>query len=115
MRTLPFFMKKSLFRELFLGIAASVLVFACALAWGGPFLSSVTSGAVRVQQSHTESGTFIGTVVRTGEQFDLHETSGQVYRLDDPQHAQTFEGREVTVTGTLDTEAGLIHVEQIAS
>ena len=45
----------------------------------------------------------------------LREAGGQIYRLDDPQHAQSFEGKSVKVTGKLDTEAKLIHVERIES
>lgn len=116
MRYFPLFKKSGLSRELLLGVAISAFVFVCALAWGGPFLSSVPFGAAaRAQQSQIRSGVFSGTVVRTGEQFGLRETSGQIYRLDDAQHAQTFEGKEVTVTGTLDTQADILHVEQIAS
>ncbi len=111
MRYLPLIKRNSLFRELFLGVAISVFVFVCALAWGGPFLLRASSGAA----VHAQLNTFTGTVVRTGEQFELRATSGQVYRLDDPQHAQSFEGKAVTVTGTLDAQADLIHVEQIQS
>jgi hypothetical protein len=53
--------------------------------------------------------------MRNGEQFVLRESSGQIYRLDDPQHAQPFEGKAVKVTGQLDTEAKLIHVQRIES
>lgn len=116
MRYFPLFKKSGLSRELLLGIAISAFVFVCALAWGGPFLSNAPFGAAtRAQQSQTRSGVFSGIVVRTGEHFGLRETSGQIYRLDDPRHAQGFEGKTVTVTGTLDSEADLIHVEQIES
>jgi hypothetical protein len=107
------FIKRGLFRDLFLGIAASAFVFVCALAWGGPFLSTASNAATaHVQAQHA---TFTGTVMRNGEQFVLRETSGQIYRLDDPRHAQSFEGKAVKVTGSLDTEAHLIHVERIES
>jgi hypothetical protein len=114
MRYLLWIRKSGLFREIFLCLAVSVFVFACALAWGGPFLLGVSSGAaVHGQQRVTQSGTFTGTVVRNGEQFGLRETSGRIYRLDDSQHAETFEGKQVTVTGTLDIHVDLIHVAQI--
>jgi uncharacterized protein YdeI (BOF family) len=54
-----------------------------------------------------------GTIQRNGEQFYLREESGQIYRLDDPQHAQAFEGQAVKVTGKVDTQTRLIHVEHI--
>ena len=67
----------------------------------------------QTQQSQAQAATFTGTVRRNGEQFFLQESSGQVYRLDDPQHAQTYEGKAVKVTGKLDAEARMIHVERI--
>lgn len=39
--------------------------------------------------------------------------SGEVYKLDDTQRAKPFEGKAVKVTGQLDTEAKLIHVDYI--
>ena len=112
MRRIQFF-KRGLFRDLFLGIAASAFVFVCALAWGGPFLSTAANAATA--QAQAQHATFTGTVMRNGEQFVLRETSGQIYRLDDPRHAQPFEGKAVKITGSLDAEAHLIHVERIES
>lgn len=109
-------LKRDLFRDLLLGISASAFVFVCALAWGGPFISTVSYAApIQAQQNQAQHSTFIGTVMRDGEQFVLRDNSGQIYRLDDPQHAQSFEGKAVKVTGQLDAQAHLIHVERIES
>jgi hypothetical protein len=109
--------KQSIVRDLTFGIAVSVFVFVCALSWGGPFIAAArASGApAQAQSSQAQSTTFNGTIMRNGEQFVLRETSGQIYRLDDPQHAQPFEGKAVKVTGRLDMEAKLIHVQRIES
>jgi hypothetical protein len=89
----------------------------CALAWGKPFVATGSAEAPvqaqQVQAQQGQTGTFTGTVLRNGEQFVLRDTAGQIYRLDDPREAQTFEGKPVKVTGKLDTEARLIHVERI--
>jgi hypothetical protein len=107
---------QSIKREITLGIALSALVFLCAIAWGSPFISAGSSPTpVQAQQAQAQSVTLTGTIVRDGEQFMLREAGGQIYRLDDPQHAQSFEGKSVKVTGKLDTEAKLIHVERIES
>jgi hypothetical protein len=110
--------RTSLKREVILGAALTAFVFACALAWGSPFVGPAASSApVQVQSqapNQAQSATFSGTIQRNGEQFVLRETSGQIYRLDDPKDAQPFEGRPVTVTGRLDSSAKLIHVERIA-
>jgi hypothetical protein len=102
----------SLKRELLLGVALTAFVFVCAWAWGSPFISAPATAAQA--QSQAQSATFSGTIMRNGEQFVLRETSGQIYRLDDPKDAQAFEGKPVTVTGKLDPSARLIHVERIA-
>jgi hypothetical protein len=55
----------------------------------------------------------MGTVVRDGESFSLRDGSGSMFKLDDASKAQPFEGKQVKVTGRLDTEAKLIHVDAI--
>jgi|SRR5580700_5130848 hypothetical protein len=55
-----------------------------------------------------------GTIVKSGSDFVLKDTSGTVYRLDAPEKAEPFEGKSVKVTGQLDAaNATLIHVEAI--
>jgi uncharacterized protein YdeI (BOF family) len=60
-----------------------------------------------------QAQTFTGTVVRDGEQFSLRDSSGAVYKLDDNSKAQAFEGKQVKVTGRLDADAKLIHIDSI--
>ncbi len=64
-------------------------------------------------QSKAQSATFTGTVVKNGDQFALRDSSGAVYTLDDAQRAKPFEGKTVKVTGQLDEQAKVIHVESI--
>jgi uncharacterized protein YdeI (BOF family) len=59
------------------------------------------------------ASTFTGTVVKNGEQYVLRDSSGQVFGLDDSSKAQPFEGKSVKVTGELDQQAKVIHVENI--
>jgi hypothetical protein len=104
----------SIKRDLTFGMCLSALVFLCALAWGSPFIGAGSGAtAVQAQQGRPQSVIFTGTVMRNGEQFLLRESSGPIYRLDDPEHVQPFEGKVVKVTGKLDTDAKLIHVERI--
>lgn len=102
-------LKRDLFRDLLLGIAMSVVVFACALALGGPFLSRASYGATL----ETPRATFVGTVRCDGGQLVLRDDAGRVYHLDDTQQAEPYEGKAVTVTGTLDPSAQVLHVERI--
>jgi uncharacterized protein DUF5818 len=111
-------------RDMTLAVAISALVFMCALAWGRPFISAGSAEvptqaqqgqAQQGQAQQGQTGTYTGTVLRNGEQFVLRDAAGQIYRLDDPREAQPFEGKSVKVTGKLDTDARLIHVERIES
>jgi DNA/RNA endonuclease YhcR with UshA esterase domain len=55
-----------------------------------------------------------GTIVKSGSDFVLKDTSGTVYKLDAPEKAEPFEGKSVKVTGQLDSaNATLIHVDAI--
>lgn len=61
----------------------------------------------------SKSATFTGTIVRSGNQFALRDPSGQVFKLDDPDRAKPYVGKTVKVTGQLDEQAMVIHVESI--
>jgi len=129
--------KRNLFDLSILGVMA--LVFA--LAWGSPF-SGASSALAQDQaqpqqpqpdqarpqqrpdqsqpqqqpdQTQAKSATFTGTVVKNGDQFALRDSSGAVYTLDDAERAKPFEGKTVKVTGQLDEQAKVIHVESIES
>jgi uncharacterized protein YdeI (BOF family) len=64
-------------------------------------------------QDQAQAATFTGTIVKDGSAYVLKDSSGSVYKLDDASRAQPFEGKSVKVTGKLDTDAKLIHVENI--
>lgn len=56
---------------------------------------------------------FSGTIIKSGSDFLLKDASGKVYILDAPEKAEPFEGKSVKVTGILDADAKLLHVEVI--
>ena len=64
-------------------------------------------------QDSSKTATFTGTVVKDGEQYVLRDSSGSVYKLDDSSRAQAFEGKTVKVTGRLDANSKMIHVDSI--
>jgi hypothetical protein len=122
---------QSIKRDLSVGLSISALLFVCALAWGSPFVGAGSgSRAVQAQESpqqtqprkdqpqqtepqQSESKTFTGTVFKSGEQYVLRDAAGQTYKLDDPESAKPYEGKAVKVTGQLDEQAMLIHVQSI--
>lgn len=101
-----------------LALSAMALLFA--LAWGNPFISDGTAFAQgraqaqqRPDQGQARSGTFTGTVVKDGSDYMLRDSSGEIFKLDDAERAKPFEGKTVKVTGQLDEQAKMIHVESI--
>jgi hypothetical protein len=105
-------------REFIAIFAIATLVFVCALAWAIPVLSSGASDNPQYAQqlpvqSQSKSGTFTGTILRNGDAFVLHDSSGATFGLDDPQRARPFEGKLVKVTGQLNEQSRVIHVVSI--
>ena len=124
---------QSIRRDLFVGLSISAVLFISALAWGSPFVSANSAPpAVQAQepsptpppdQAQPQPGqdqsqpakVFTGTVVKTGSKLVLRDGSGQVFKLDDQQSAKPYVGKAVKVTGQLDEQAMLIHVQSIES
>lgn len=108
----------SIKRSIYFCISLSMFVFAGGLVWGYPFIvngsgSALVQSQEQHQQEPVKSVTFTGTVARDGDQFVLQDTSGNVYRLDDSPKVGSFEGKTVKVTGRLEEDAKLIHVDSI--
>ncbi len=133
---------QSIKRDLTFGLSLSAFVFGCALAWGSPFVKSAqaqeqpppSAPPQQTQpdqpppqqaqpdqpdpsqgQAQPQAKTFTGTVVKAGSAYVLRDSSGQVYKLDNPESAKPYAGKSVKVTGQLDEQAMLIHVESIES
>lgn len=56
---------------------------------------------------------FHGTIARDGSDFVFRDQSGKVYRLDAPEKAKPYVGKTVKVTGQVEKNANLIHVQHI--
>jgi len=111
-------------RNLAYGLGIVAMAISLAMAWGSPFVSEGTARAqdqAQPQQpaqpdpDQAKSATFTGTIVRDGEQFSLRDSSGETFKLDDSERAKPFVGKAVKVTGQLDEQAKMIHVESIES
>ena len=119
--------------QILLGVSSCALLLTSAQAWGASAPKSATPMPV-IQEPQTppaqtppaqaspdrmpnpdasKTTTFTGTVVKDGEQYVLRDSSGGVYKLDDSSRAQTFEGKTVKVTGRLDNQSKMIHVDSI--
>ena len=112
-----------------LGLSSCALLLASVQAWGATTPSSASPMPVIQEpqtppsqaspdkampnQDSSKSTTFTGTVVKDGEQYVLRDSSGSIYKLDDSSRAQAFEGKTVKVTGRLDANSKMIHVDSI--
>ena len=62
--------------------------------------------------SATDSQTFSGTVVKSGDKYVLQdEASGKTYDIDHQEQLKQYEGKRVRVHGTLDASGKMIHVQ----
>jgi Protein of unknown function (DUF5818) len=55
---------------------------------------------------------FMGTIFKDGNAY-LLRSGNEKYRLDSQKKAKNYEGKDVQITGTLDDDKKLIHVEKI--
>ena len=96
---------------------ATSLALALALGFLQVTLHAQTqSQAPNAQQDQQKSQTFVGKVVKaTNGQFALlmDEQAGKGVYLDDQEKAKQFEGKNVKVTGVLETAKNLVHVTNI--
>lgn len=115
--------------KILLGVASCALLLASAQAWGATTSKSATPMPVIQEpqnppsqtspdqtmpnQDQSKVTTFTGTVVKDGERYVLRDSTGSVYKLDDSSRAQAFEGKTVKVTGRLDSNSKMIHVDSI--
>jgi len=94
------------------------LILALALTWGNPFVGTKSASAqdhAQQQPDHEQAkaATFTGVIVKNGDNYILRDSSGALYKLDDPERAKHFEGKPVKITGELDQQADRLHVESI--
>jgi hypothetical protein len=79
-----------------------------------PVQPIVLATVVIQTQVQSQSETFMGVILKNGDNFVLSDSATKTrYMLDDTRKASPFEGKTVKVTGTLDIANNMIHVEAI--
>jgi hypothetical protein len=110
-------MKKSIYQG-----GGPALILAASLIAFTPGLAAQTSDNAQQgqqQQNQQQQKTFTGKIVKLNSgKFALvtgQTPDGKVsgHYLDDQDNAQKYEGKQVTVTGTLDEASNMIHVSNI--
>jgi hypothetical protein len=98
-------------KRIFLSLAGFVTL-SCLIA--APVLSWVLATDISQIQAQPEAETFMGTILKDGENYVLSDSvTKSRYRLDDAKKATSYERKSVKVTGTLDTASNVIHVKTI--
>ena len=117
---------KSIKLQILLGVSTCALLLTGVQAWGSSSNANAATPMPVIQEPQTtppaliepapdasKSTTFTGTIVKDGEQYVLRDSSAGVYKLDDSTRAKAFEGKTVKVTGSLDADTKMIHVDTI--
>lgn len=65
------------------------------------------------QDSAQTPTAYMGTVMKSGSKYVLKTDAGML-QLDDQAKAKKFNGKQVTVNGTVDKSTGMLHVTDIA-
>lgn len=65
------------------------------------------------QQSSQTAQIFVGKIAKAKGDLVLKDDAGTSYKLDNSDQAKPFVGKNVKVTGTLDTSTNTIHVTNI--
>lgn len=116
-------------KMLLLGLSSCALMVATAQAQGfsmnfatpmptvqepqAPPAQTAPDQTTQPNQDQAKTTSFTGTIVKDGENYVLRDSSGGIYKLDDSSRAQAFEGKTVKVTGKLDADSKMIHVDSI--
>jgi Ni/Co efflux regulator RcnB len=65
------------------------------------------------QQQAAAAKTFTGTIMKANDVFVLKTSDNMTYQLDDQARAKEYEGKQVQVTGSLDSGSNTIKVQDI--
>jgi Protein of unknown function (DUF5818) len=66
-------------------------------------------------QKQPAAQSFSGTIMKSGDNYVLKTSDNMTYQLDDQTRAKQFEGKQVQVTGSLDSSNNTIKVQDIKS
>ena len=67
------------------------------------------------QKQPAAAQSFTGTIVKSGDTYVLKTSDNMTYQLDDQSRAKDYEGKQVQVTGSLDSSNNTIKVQDIKS
>lgn len=77
--------------------------------------STPTGQADDTHKQPAAAQAFTGTIMKSGDNYVLKTADNMTYQLDDQARAKQFEGKQVQVTGSLDSSSQTIKVQDIKS
>ena len=75
--------------------------------------SSPAASGQNSGQKAAATQSFTGTVVKSGDTYVLKTSDNMTYQLDDQARAKDYEGKQVQISGSLDTSSNTIKVQDI--
>jgi DNA-nicking Smr family endonuclease len=64
-------------------------------------------------QQESSAQVFTGTIVKDESRYVLKAADGASYQLDNQEKAKLYEGKQVKITGNIDTHGRMLHVASI--
>lgn len=107
---------KPTFRQLATGLtlSAAAALLASTMWAQDPATPSQTQPGDQMQAQQAATKTFAGKIVKQGDKYMLKDMANKVtYMLDSSDDLKRYEGKEVTVFGSLDTSTNTIHVQKV--
>lgn len=75
--------------------------------------SDASPDSAQEPKQASSASTFTGTVSEEGGSFVLQVSENTKYKLDAQEQAKRYEGQRVRVTGTLESDGEIIHVDRM--
>jgi hypothetical protein len=74
---------------------------------------SQTQAQTSQAQAQPAAQTFAGTIEKVEGKYVLKTSADKLYQIDDQEKAKLYEGKKVTIIGTLDDSGSTLHVSSI--
>jgi uncharacterized protein YdeI (BOF family) len=99
---------------LILGLATMGSVFAQNAQSSQPHQPQAQAQQSQDNMQQDDSKDFTGTIMKQGNKLVLRDASANInYKVDDEDKVKDYVGKQVKITGTLDTSTNVIHVDSI--
>ncbi len=78
-----------------------------------PNMGQHSTHAQMNRKSRPRTQSVSGTIIKSGQQYELEASTGQTYQLSNASRAKAYVGKTVTVTGKVNKSSHVIDVQSI--